>query len=57
MLTEQNASPRLDTNDVNAMSTTKAVFYHTHLNYTMTIEDNQVTENQEGNVISGRIYI
>ena len=54
MLTEGSTSTRLDDNDVHSMSTSAAAFDNTNPNYTHTIEDNQITGNQGGNVLSGK---
>ena len=54
MLTDQSTFTILDDNDIHSMSTSAAVFDNTNPNSTSTIEDNQVTGNQGGNVLSGK---
>ena len=45
----------MDDNDLHAIYTTTISFDHTKLNYTISVEDNQVTGTQDKVVISGKI--
>ena len=46
----------MENNDLNSIYTTEAFFDDTMSNYTMPVEDNQVSRNQEEVVISGKIF-
>ena len=52
---EQNASTRMEDNDLHATYITTISFDHTKFNSTIPVEDNQVTGNQDKVVISGKI--
>ena len=52
---EQNASTRMEDNDLHAIYTTTISFDHTKFNTTIPLKDNQVTGNQDKVAISGKI--